>query len=209
MFPNDDVRAKISRLSPMHLMPLFRGSTPSLLSMSYTQNIADGDVKYDLTLSAISTDPAYNDVLMEKITAENVDDDFAGLVFSVHGGSSVAVTHEDDSGVPTAAYDVRLSSEPISPVTVTAISEDSSEGSILSSSNPMVFNKDNWKTRQKLELVGEDDVEVDGDIMYSIALSTDSDDPNYSAVNLDPVSLNVINKDDDLAGFTLMVGYDM
>lgn len=173
-----------------------------ILFVPCTQDIADGDVKYELTLSAISADPAYNNVLLEKITAENVDDDVAGLVFSVHG-SSVAVTHESDSGVATAAYDVRLSSEPRSPVTVTAVSEDLSEGSI--SSDPMVFTKDNWETHQKLELVGEDDVEVDGDIIYSVALSTISDDPKYSIGNLDPVSLNAINKDDDLAGFSLMV----
>ena len=173
----------------------------------HEQDIDDGDVRYDLILSATSADPAYNNAMFENITAENVDDDSADVLFSVHGSStasSVAVTHEDDFGVSAAAFDVRLSSEPRSPVTVSAVSDDPTEGIVTS--KPMVFTKHNWAKYQKLELAGKDDLEVDGDVLYGVSVKTKSDDVSYSQSNLGPFSLHAINTDDDFAGFTLVVG---
>lgn len=179
--------------------PIPNSVSPHFL-FRHEQNIDDGDVRYHLILSGISDDPAYNSAMFENITADNVDDDFAGVVFTVHGSS--AVTYENSLGTPIAAFDVRLLSEPLSSVTVTALSDDTTEGIV--SSKPMLFTKDDWEIPQQLELVGVDDMEADGDISYAISLTANSDDASYS--NLLTFPLQVINKDDDAAGFSLAVG---
>ena len=210
VFSNNDVRVeKLAQDTTLHFISSHPTLSPAFLvtttNIPREQDIDDGDIKYDLILSSTSADPAYNNAIFENITAQNVDDDFANVVFAVHG-SSAAVTHEDDKGVSTAAFDVRLSSEPTFPVTVTAVSDDPTEGIV--SSKAMVFTKKSWTKYQKVELVGIDDVEVDGDIVYGVSVKMNSEDSSYSTKNLVPIPQHVVNKDDDFAGFTLRVCYE-
>lgn len=92
-----------------------------------------------------------------------------------------------------------LTSEPTSEVTLDLQSNDLSEG--LVNLNALIFNETNWDEAQSFTVTGVDDNLEDGDINYTIATTTSSNDKNYNAIAVADVSL--VNIDDD--GFGVLI----
>lgn len=155
-------------------------------------NIDDGDVTYNVVLTATSADSKY-DGQTEAISVTNLDDDTAGLSITVAG-----TTTTEAGG--TASFTVALTSEPTSNVVVTLASNDSTEGSV--SVSALTFTSANWSAPQTVTVSGLDDKIDDGSVTYSVGVSTSSSDSNYTTPSS---SLSFTNLDDDTAGLSISV----
>ena len=111
----------------------------------------------------------------------------------------VAALEVDESGT-SAAFGVRLDTEPLANVTVAFTSSDASEGSVSPAS--IVFTTNNWNVQQVVDVIGEDDTVIDGDVDFEITANLESGDPKYS--ELEPAPVAVTNTDDDVAGIAFV-----
>ncbi len=96
----------------------------------------------------------------------------------------------------SATVQVRLTSMPLSKVTVIPSSSDNDEGQV--SPETLSFTNTNWNTYQTLTITGVDDNVTDGTQSYQIDFQISTEDTKYSALSLS--SLSVSNKDDEVAG---------
>ena len=132
------------------------------------------------------------------------------------GTSGLVVTDNDSAGVTvnpvvgletteaggTASLSVVLTSQPTANVTIPVASSDSSEGIVSVSS--LTFTPANWNIAQVVTITGVDDLQDDGDVLFSVLTATViSSDPNYSGLN--PSDVTATNLDDDLAQLSLTV----
>jgi len=123
----------------------------------------------------------------------NGSNPFAGITVSAISGN----TGEDGT---TAIFSVVLTSAPTDDVSIAISSADASEGSVDQAS--IAFDLSNWDTPQTITVTGADDDFVDGDIGYAIIISAaTSTDTDYNG--LDPVDIDLVNTDDDTAGFAI------
>ncbi len=121
----------------------------------------------------------------------NGSNPFASITISAISGN----TAEDGT---TALFTVVLTSAPTDDVSIAISSSDASEGSV--DQDNITFSADNWSTPQTITVTGIDDDLVDGDSDYTIVISAaTSQDTDYNA--LDPADINLVNTDDDTAGF--------
>ena len=96
----------------------------------------------------------------------------------------------------SATVQVRLTSMPLSKVTVIPSSSDNDEGQV--SPDTLSFTNKNWNTYQTLTITGVDDNVTDGTQSYQIDFQISTEDTKFSALSLS--SLRVSNKDDEVAG---------
>ena len=94
---------------------------------------------------------------------------------------------------------VRLTSMPLSTVTVTPTSNDTGEGQV--SPDTLSFTNKNWNTYQTLTITGVDDNVTDGTQSYQIDFQLSTEDTKYSSLSVS--SLSMSNKDDEVAGVTV------
>ena len=100
----------------------------------------------------------------------------------------------------TVSFKIRLTSAPLSDVTINLKSDNESEGKV----NPetLTFNKDNWDVYVSITVTGQDDSPnvADGTQNYSIVVdSIISNDAKYGALSVNPVQLK--NLDNEIADF--------
>ena len=152
----------------------------------------DGDIYYTIFLSdASSGDPAYDGYALSHITAVNIDDDSPAILVTPASG---LVTTETGGA---ASFTVRLNSQPTALVTLNVSSNDAGEGSIPVST--IVFDSGNWNVPQSINVVGVDDPGDDGDVVYSVTVSTvPGGDTSYNSVP--SVNASLTNVDDDGPG---------
>ena len=128
--------------------------------------------------------------------AQLVDDDQAGLLFSLDSAGSQVVNSTrvslTEQGSSTTRY-VRLTSQPTESVTVYVETTDKTELLLqVPSSNPapagsriaLTFTPSNWQTPQAFTVTAADDKLVDGDIDVNLHVRTTSSDSFY-AINED------------------------
>ena len=96
----------------------------------------------------------------------------------------------------TVTVQVRLTSMPLSTVTVTPTSSDNGEGQV--SPDTLSFTNKNWNTYQTLTITGVDDNVTDGTQSYQIDFQLSTEDTKYSSLSVS--SLSMSNKDDEVAG---------
>ncbi|MCE9588992.1 MAG: hypothetical protein K8S99_00530 [Planctomycetes bacterium] len=158
-------------------------------------SIADGSKAYSIILgAAVSSDSVYNGLDAADVSVTNQDNDAAG--FTVTPTSGLVTT---EAGA-TAAFTVKLNSQPTSNVTVAVASSNTAEGTTSVSS--LTFTPQNWNTPQSVTVTGMDDITADGDKAYTIVLSAaTSGDSGYNGLN--PADVSVTNQDNDAAGFTV------
>jgi gliding motility-associated-like protein len=90
---------------------------------------------------------------------------------------------------------VALFTQPTAEVTLNFSSSDSTEG--IPSLNQMVFTTDNWNIDQTLNMTGQDDQDIDGDVAYNLLVSSvSSSDANYNS--LTGISLGFVNVDNEI-----------
>ena len=157
--------------------------------------LGDGNQKYDINLAITSDDIVFNN-LQKDISVLNLDNDNANITAYPSNGLTT------DEGGKTDTILVVLNQRPESAVTVSAASDDPTEGSVSPAN--VIFTIDNWNSPQTLTVTGVDDLVQDSNVAYNIVTSAASDDPVFAAI--DPNDAAVTNIDDDTAGFNVSVG---
>ncbi len=169
-------------------------NTPQTVTVTgVNDDIDDGDIAYDIVITAASDDLLYNAIDPADVAAINEDDDTAGTNVSTISGDT------NESG-GTAIFTISLNSEPIADVSFPITSSDLSEGTV--NPNTIIFTSANWNNPQIITVTGVDDNIVDGDPFYQIDVGTaDSPDLNYNGRF--PASVGLQNIDNDDIGFTI------
>ncbi|MGA1794893.1 MAG: Calx-beta domain-containing protein [bacterium] len=157
--------------------------------------IADGEQDYSIVLALLSTDDPLFDLDPDNVTATNYDND-PGFMVAPPGG---LLTTENGG---TAAFTIRLTSQPVGTVEIGIYSSDSTEGVV--DAQFIQFDEDYWNVEHLVRVTGMNDDIADGDQDYAITLSIyNSYDQGYGI--LDPNEIWLIkwltNRDDDEAGF--------
>ena len=90
---------------------------------------------------------------------------------------------------------VSLFTQPTAAVTLNFSSSDTTEG--IPSLSQMVFTTDNWNIDQTLNITGQDDQDIDGNVAYNLLVSSvSSSDTNYNS--LTGISLGFVNVDNEI-----------
>ncbi|MEE3193643.1 MAG: hypothetical protein VX289_03910, partial [Candidatus Poribacteria bacterium] len=201
--PSDDVSFNLSTSNPDEgeisdstlIFKTTNWSTEQTVTVSgIDDKIDDGEVNYTVVSGkSISSDPNYNDLTVADVELTNIDDDSTGFDLSAISDS---ITTEAGG---SATFTVSFLSQPIVGVVVSITSSDTTEGVLVPGS--IVFTDKNWNTVHTATVTGFDDDIDDGDIDYTIKISSSSNDPTYSVLN--DTSISFTNSDDDLAGLTI------
>lgn len=122
-----------------------------------------------------------------------VDDDNPAIVVSPKSG---LVTTE---GGGTAAFTVKLGTQPTADVTVTLASSDTTEGTVLPTT--LTFTPTNWNTARTVTVKGVNDSLIDGNQSYQVNVTgIVSEDPDYADPGLARPTVSCVNRDNDTLG---------
>ncbi|KKL80526.1 hypothetical protein LCGC14_2003880, partial [marine sediment metagenome] len=151
--------------------------------------LADGNQVYKIvTDPAVSNDPDYSGLDADDVSFTNIDDYIPGITVNPSSGLLTTETGGSDS------FAVVLTSEPTADVTIGIYCNDTTEGTVDTSS--LTFTSDTWAIPQPVTVTGVDDALLDGIKVYTVitspAISIDSD---YNGIN--PADVSVTNIDDE------------
>lgn len=155
----------------------------------------DGDVAYTVvTSTADSADPLYSG--LDPADVSLVNDNVSGALVSISPPSGLH-TKEDHTA---ASFNIVLSCQPSTNVTIPLSSSDTTEGTITISG--VTFTHDNWNVAQSVTVTGVDDDYDDGDIAYSIITGNiSSGDVGFNGQN--PIDVSLINDDNEIPAVTV------
>lgn len=172
-------------------------NSPRLITVTgQDDDLADGNQQYSVVFNpTTSSDTAYSGLLPAQVTLFNIDDDQPGFIVS-------AVNRNTSEDGTQATFSVRLSSQPFASVVLGMASSNETEGEI--GTDVLTFTTLNWAAAQTVTITGLDDDFVDGNQPYSIHFDpAASADDGYDG--LIPLSVSLLNLDDDTAGFQIVV----
>lgn len=162
-------------------------------------DIVDGDMPYTIiTRPAVSDDLVYRGLDSPDIDLVNLDTDIASVIITPISPSPANMVTEEQAG-NSATFTVELSSQPLDDVNITISSSDTSEGLPLEGAIRIPWQM--WNMPQTLEIAGQQDFVVDGNIPYSISFSASSNDLLYNDIPI--LQLPMVNIDDDRAAIVL------
>lgn len=147
-----------------------------------------------ITAAAASTDPNYDGRNSPNVPVTVNDNDFPGFTIIPTQG----LTTTEAGGAAT--FTVALNSQPTAAVNLPLSSSDASEGVI--SPTQVSFSTVNWNIPQTVTVTGANDDVDDGDQPYTIITNNPSSgDGDYNGAGANPVDVDLVNLDDDSAGF--------
>lgn len=142
----------------------------SVIFTAIDDNIASGDLSFNIKIKSSSTDVLYNNIPENIIQITIKDDDIAGITYD----STSAILNEGQSITRT----FKLKSQPTSDVTLNISSNNSSRISISKSS--LTFTASNWDTEQSVKFTAIDNNIYDGDVTVSVNIKSSSADIYYN-----------------------------
>jgi len=158
-------------------------------------DLADADQSYQISFTSASGDPAYNGLpVTDVVSLTNSDDDTAGI--TVTPTTSLLTTEAGG----TDSFTVVLDSEPTANVTISIVSDDTTEGT--PDTALLTFTSGNWNVAQTVTVTGANDFIVDGIQDYNIVTGAAvSADASYNTMAVSDVAVR--NQDNDTAGITV------
>lgn len=159
----------------------------SVIFTAIDDNIASGDLSFNIKIKSSSTDALYNNIPENVIPVTIKDDDIAGIIYD----STSAILNEGQSITRT----FRLKSQPASNVTLSMSSNNSSRISISKPS--LTFTASNWDTEQSVKFTAIDDSIDDGDVTVSVNIKSVSSDIYYNNLSS---GFAITVKDNDTSG---------
>lgn len=159
----------------------------SVVFTAIDDNIASGDLSFNIKIKPSSTDALYNNISENVIPITIKDDDLAGIIYD----STSATLDEGQSITRT----FKLKSQPISDVTLNISSNNSSRLSISKSS--LTFTASNWNIDQSVTFTSINDSIADGDVTVSVTIKSTSADINYNNLSS---GFSITVKDNDTSG---------
>lgn len=166
----------------------------SVYIMAVDDLVAEGNHTGIIEHSATSADEDYNGEL-DAISVEITDNDTAAVIIT-ESDSSTAL---DETGPTNDTYDIVLSTEPITDVTITINTPDD-----LEVDEPAVtFTPDNWDTPRTITITAVDDLIDEGTGSHEriITHTASSSGSDYDGIAIGSVSAWVT--DNDIAGVTI------
>ena len=159
----------------------------SVTFTSIDDNIASGDLSFNIKIKSSSTDVLYNNIPENIIPIIIKDDDLAGIIYD----SKSAILNEGQ--YITRAF--KLKSQPTSDVTLNISSNNSSRISI--SKHSLTFTASNWNIDQSVKFTAIDNNIYDGDVTVSVNIKSTSADINYNNLSS---GFTITVKDNDTSG---------
>ena len=159
----------------------------SIIFTAIDDNIASGDLSFNIKIKSSSTDALYNNIPENVIPITIKDDDLAGIIYDNTSANL------NEGQYITRAF--KLKSQPTSDVTLNISSNNSSRISISKSS--LTFTASNWDTEQSVIFTAIDDSIDDGDVTVSVNIKSTSSDINYNNLSS---GFAVTVKDNDVSG---------
>ena len=150
-------------------------------------NIASGDLSFNIKIKPSSTDVLYNNIPENVIPITIKDNDISGIIYD-----SISVTLDEGQSI-TRTF--RLKSQPTSNVTLNISSNNSSRLSISKSS--LTFTASNWNIDQSVTFTSIDNSIADGDVTVSVSIKSTSADINYNNLSS---GFTIAVKDNDTSG---------
>ena len=159
----------------------------SVIFTAIDDNIASGDLSFNIKIKPSSTDALYNNIPENVIPVTIKDDDIAGIIYD----STSSILNEGQYITRT----FKLKSQPTSNVTLNISSNNSSRLSISKPS--LIFTASNLDTEQSVKFTAIDDSIDDGDVTVSVNIKSSSADINYNNLSS---GFEIIVKDNDTSG---------
>ncbi len=150
-------------------------------------NIASGDLSFNIKIKPSSTDTLYNNISENIIPITIKDDDLAGIIYD-----STSATLDEGQSI-TRSF--KLKSQPTSNVALNINSNNSSRLSISKSS--LTFTASNWNIDQSVTFTVIDNSIADGDVTVSVTIKSTSADINYNNLSN---GFAITVKDNDTSG---------
>ena len=150
-------------------------------------NIASGDLSFNIKIKSSSTDVLYNNIPENVIPITIKDDDLAGIIYD-----STSVNLNEGQFI-TRTF--RLKSQPTSNVTLNISSNNGSRLSI--SKQSLIFTDSNWNIDQSVKFTSIDNSIDDGDVTVSVTIKSTSADINYNNLSS---GFAITVKDNDTSG---------
>ena len=150
-------------------------------------DVADGTQPYTIILDPSSGDADYDGLSLVTVGIANQDND-VGVIANPSTGLTT-----DEAGT-TDTFTVVLSTQPMSPVTISLSSNAADEGTVMPTS--LSFATDAWDTVQIVTVTGVDDDIADGTQSYTITLDPSSGDASYNT--LSNIEISATNQDNDV-----------
>lgn len=156
--------------------------------------IADGNIPYQITGTASSSDSLYNNLAIPVINVTNLDNDTAGITLTQTQG----FTEVTEGNNTPDTYTIALNTDPSDPVDITITADEqleiSQDGINFSNSFNLTFTDTNPQT---ISVLAIDDTLIEGLHTGEIThvITTDSD-PNYnSSFAINPLTVSIIDND--------------
>lgn len=159
----------------------------SVIFTAIDDNIASGDLSFNIKIKSSSTDVLYNNIPENVIPITIKDDDIAGIIYD----STSAILNEGQYITRT----FKLKSQPTSDVTLNISSNNSSRISISKSS--LTFTASNWDTEQSVKFTAIDNNIDDDDVTVSVNINSTSADIYYNNLSS---GFAITVKDNDVSG---------
>jgi len=168
-------------------------------------NVDDGNIDYNVTLTAVSADTDYDGFELAPVTFTNINDDRAGVVSSQTGSlilyESIALNDLDYGDDEQPALCVVLQSEPLADVLASVQNSEPTQAVVGASS--LLFTPLNWDVQQCVTVDPLDDFVADGNARLTVGITFSSDDPNYDNVESQSVEQAYQVVDNDYSGISL------
>jgi len=182
---------------------------------SVDDNVQDGDITYQVTLAASSTDdPKYNAGagVVNHVWVTNKDTDFAGVEWFPPLTTFLTTTEYHEVPRTSTTSEARgantlkfwLHTRPVGPLRVLFTSSDPTQGY----ASPSVFTiaPEEWRDRSwNITLRGSDDLVNDADTPFTIFVRFEGD-PSYAAKNYSFRVVNLATKSEDPVRSTRLIG---
>ncbi len=182
------------------VIPSGAGRSGNFTVQAVDDAIDDGDQPLTVTVGkTVSSDAGWNDkpaaALTVAVTA--VDNDSVGYTVSPTSGLTVS------EGLTSAVFTVRLNSQPTASdsVVVDLTASDATEGTL--SASQLTFTTANWGISQVVTITGANDVLDDGDIAWTVQLTTNAGTTDTQYLALNPADVSVTTTDNDAAAVTI------
>ncbi|EFO79572.1 Na-Ca exchanger/integrin-beta4 [Oscillochloris trichoides DG-6] len=180
-------------------------NTPQIVTVTgQNDDLDDGDANYSVTLGPTTSASALYAGLSDAVPLTNLDDDTAGVDVQL----ITPPLQVSEAGI-SSTYQVVLGSQPTFDVTIT-VNTDPTNPQVLvngAATTTLTFTTGNWNAAQTVTVTAiNDDVDEDGDNNLSthpatITHTAASTDPNYNAIVVASVAVNIT--DNDTAGVTV------
>jgi hypothetical protein len=193
---SNSTEAAVTTGAALTFTPTNWDTAQEVIVTGQNDDLIDGDQYYHIYGNSGSTDVAYDSLNFVQLRMTNIDNDQVSTSLNVlQDGVQLAgklSQNVHETGTNTT-FQVGLSAAPSDVVTVFVTSDDLTEGLVSPAS--LVFDANNWNTVQDIMVTGQDDLLADGNSVFAIDLSVESQD---TTLNGTIWKLETANMEDDV-----------